>query len=265
MSHGTLFSPMRLKNRVAFVSGMAMGIGEAIAVLFAQEGAAIVGADIDEKQGNATAERIRAQGGRCFFRRTDVSVESEVQAFIQDGTREFGTIDVLANVVGIAEENPLHEMELPQWERILRVNLTSMFLTSRYILPGMLEAHRGSIVHISSVQGILGFPGYPHYAASKGAIFSLTRQMSREYAGQGVRVNCIAPGTVETPLNIQVLERSSNPAALRAGWERMHPIGRLGQPIDIAYGALYLASDESSWVTGQCLTIDGGLTTSALL
>jgi len=242
-----------------------MGIGEAIAILFAQEGAAIVAADVNEEHGSATAERIQAGGGRCLFRRTDVSVEGEIRALVEDGAREFGTIDVLVNVVGIADENPLHEMELSQWERILKVNLTSMFLTSRYILPGMLASRRGSIVHISSVQGILGFPGYPHYAASKGAIFSLTRQMSREYAANGVRVNCIAPGTVETPLNIQVLERSSNPAALRAGWERMHPIGRLGQPIDIAYGALYLACDESSWMTGQCLTIDGGMTTSALL
>jgi len=256
---------MRLKDRVAFVSGMAMGIGEAIAELFAKEGAAIVGADIDEPLGNATAERIRANGGRCLFEPTDVSLERHVRTLVENGSKEFGTIDVLVNVAGIAFENPLHQMELAEWERILRVNLTSMFLTSRYVLPGMLAAHRGSIVHISSVQAILGFPGYPHYAASKGAILSLTRQMSRDYAGQGIRVNSIAPGTVETPLNIKVLERAPDPAALRAGWERIHPIGRLGQPIDIAYGALYLASDESSWLTVQLLTIDGGLTTSALL
>lgn len=256
---------MRLKDRVAFVSGVAMGIGEVVAELFAREGAAIVAADIDEPHGKATAERIRATGGRCLFRRTDVSVESDVRNLVEAGVKNFGKIDVLVNVVGIAAENALHEMELAEWERILRVNLTSMFLTSRYILPGMLAAHCGSIVHVSSVQGILGFPGYPHYAASKGAIFSLTRQMSREYAGRGIRVNCIAPGTIETPLNVQVLARSPDPVALRAGWERMHPIGRLGQPIEVAYGALYLACDESSFVTGQCLTIDGGMTTSALL
>lgn len=256
---------MRLQNRVAFVSGMAMGIGEAIAELFAKEGAAIVAADIDDRLGNATAERIRSRGGRCLFRHTDVSVEDDVKALVEAGTKEFGTIDVLVNVVGIASENPIHLMQLEEWDRILRVNLTSMFLTSHYIIPGMLAAKRGSIVHISSVQGILGFPGYPHYAATKGAIFALTRQMSKEYAAKGIRVNSIAPGTVETPLNIKVLERSPDPAKLRAGWESMHPIGRLGQPIDIAYGALYLACDESSWVTGQCLTIDGGMTTSTPL
>jgi NAD(P)-dependent dehydrogenase (short-subunit alcohol dehydrogenase family) len=256
---------MRLQNRVAFVSGVAMGIGEAIADLFAKEGAAVVAADIDESLGNATAERIRGNGGRCLFQRTDVSVEEDVRALVEAGTKEFGTIDVLVNVVGIASENPIHKMPLAEWEHVLRVNLTSMYLTSHAIVPGMLQARRGSIIHISSVQGILGFPGYPHYAASKGAIFALTRQMSKDYAGQGIRVNSIAPGTIETPLNIKVLERSPDPAALRAGWERMHPIGRLGQPIDVAYGALYLACDESAFVTGQCLTIDGGMTTATSL
>lgn len=256
---------MRLNNRVAFVSGAAMGIGEAVAELFAKEGAAVVAADIDDTLGNKTAERIRSRGGRCLFQHCDVSVEGDVRGLVEAGTKEFGTIDVLVNVVGVASENPIHLMQLDEWERVLRVNLTSMYLTSHYIIPGMLEAKRGSIIHISSVQGILGFPGYPHYAASKGAIFALTRQMSKDYAAKGIRVNSIAPGTIETPLKIKVLERSPDPAKLRAGWERMHPIGRLGQPIDVAYGALYLASDESSFVTGQCLTIDGGMTTATSL
>ncbi|MGH9345303.1 MAG: SDR family NAD(P)-dependent oxidoreductase [Terriglobia bacterium] len=256
---------MRLKGRVAYVSGMAMGIGEAIAGLFAAEGAAIVGADIDERSGAAAAHKICKQGAECLFMHTDVSSEEQVRASVDAGLREFGKIDVLVNVVGIASEAAAHQMTLAEWDRILRVNLTSMFLTSKYVLPNMLAGKRGSIVHITSVQALLGFPGYPHYAASKGAIISLTRQMSREYAGQGIRVNCIAPSTVETPLNIQVLERAPDPKALRAAWEKMHPIGRLGQPIDVAYGALYLASDESSWVTGQCLVIDGGASSSALV
>src|SRR5579885_1277799 len=127
---------MRLQDRVAFVSGVAMGIGEAIADLFAREGAAVVAADIDEALGNATAERIRSRGGRCLFARPDVSAESEVKALVEAGTKEFGTIDVLVNVVGIASENPIHLMQLDEWDRILRVNLTSMFLTSHYIVPG---------------------------------------------------------------------------------------------------------------------------------
>jgi NAD(P)-dependent dehydrogenase (short-subunit alcohol dehydrogenase family) len=193
-----------------------------------------------------------------------VSVESEVVAAVAAAQREFGAVDVLANVVGIAHESPAHLLELTDWDQVLRVNLTSMFLCAKHVLPGMRAAKRGSIVNITSVQGLFGFPGYPHYAASKGGIISLTRQLAREYAQDGVRVNCIAPGTVETPMNIQVLERVPNPGELRRAWERMHPLGRIGQPIDVAWGALYLACDESSWVTGQCLSIDGGVSCSVL-
>jgi NAD(P)-dependent dehydrogenase (short-subunit alcohol dehydrogenase family) len=254
---------VRLKDRVALVSAMASGIGAAIAEVFAEEGAAIVGVDIDENGASATAEKIRSHGGRIFFQRADVGSETEVRTAVQAGLRQYGKIDILANVVGIASEAPCHQMELAEWERIIRVNLTSIFLTSKYVLRGMLERKSGSIVNMASVQGLLGFAGYPHYAASKGGIISMTRQMAREYAAHGIRVNCIAPATIETPLNVQVLERSADPETLRAAWVKMHPLGRLGTPRDVANGALYLASDESSWVTGQCLVIDGGLMAAA--
>jgi NAD(P)-dependent dehydrogenase (short-subunit alcohol dehydrogenase family) len=254
---------MRLKDRVALVSAMASGIGQAIAERFAAEGAAIIGVDVDEKGGIGTRDRIRSRGGRILFHRADVGSPVEVQQAVEAGLREFGKIDVLANVVGIASEAPCHKMELSDWERIIRVNLTSMFLTSKYVLPGMIERKYGSIVNMASVQGLLGLAGYPHYAASKGGVISLTRQMAREYASMGIRVNSIAPGTIDTPLNKQVLERAADPEALRAVWLKMHPLGRLGTPLDVANAALYLASDESSWVTGQCLVIDGGLTACA--
>jgi NAD(P)-dependent dehydrogenase (short-subunit alcohol dehydrogenase family) len=254
---------MRLKERVALVSAMASGIGQAIAELFAAEGASIIGVDVDEKGGRATAEKIRSREGSVIFQRTDVAAEKEVRAAIDAGLREFGKIDILANVVGIATEAPCHKMELSDWERIIRVNLTSMFLCSKYVLPNMLERQHGSIVNMASVQGLLGLAGYPHYAASKGGVISMTRQMAREYAANGIRVNCIAPGTIETPLNVQVLERAADPTSLRAAWVKMHPLGRLGTTLDVAYGALYLASDESAFVTGQCLVIDGGLTAAA--
>ena len=234
-------------------------------MLFAEHGAKVIVADINTQVGNATAEEIRASGGQCIFQPTDVSVESEVKAAVAAAQKEFGhPIDVLANVAGIAHESPAHLLELADWNRILSVNLTSMFLCAKYVLAGMLAAKRGSIVNITSVQGLFGFPGYPHYAASKGGVISLTRQLAREYAKDGIRVNCIAPGTVETPMNVQVLERVPNPAELRRAWERMHPLGRIGQPIDVAWGALFLACDESSWVTGQCISIDGGISCSVL-
>jgi NAD(P)-dependent dehydrogenase (short-subunit alcohol dehydrogenase family) len=256
---------VRLKGRVALVTGAAMGIGKGIALLFARQGAKVVAADINAQAGEATAEEIRATGAQCIFQRSDVSAEAEVNAVVAAAQKEFGhSVDVLANVAGIAHESPAHLLDLADWNRILSVNLTSMFLCSKHVLPGMMAAKRGSIVNITSIQGLFGFPGYPHYAASKGGVISFTRQMAREYAKYQIRVNCIAPGTVETPMNVQVLERVPNPAELRRAWERMHPLGRIGQPVDIAWGALFLACDESSWITGQCLSIDGGISCSVL-
>lgn len=255
---------MRLEGRVALVTGAAMGIGKGIALLFAQEGAKVVAVDINAEAGNQTAAEIQAAGGQSIFHRTDVSDEAEVQAAVRAAEEKFGPVDVLANVAGIAHESPAHRLALADWDRIIAVNLTSMFLCAKHVLPAMIAAKHGAIVNITSVQGLFGFPGYPHYAASKGGIISMTRQLAREYAKDGIRVNCIAPGTVETPMNIHVLERVPNPAQLRRAWERMHPLGRIGQPIDIAWGALYLACEESSWVTGQCISIDGGVSSTVL-
>jgi NAD(P)-dependent dehydrogenase (short-subunit alcohol dehydrogenase family) len=254
---------MRLQNRVALVTGAAMGIGKAIAQLFAREGARVVAADVNQAAAQ-TEREIRDAGGECLFVRTDISREPEVEAAVKAGTDRFGTIDVLLNVAGIAHEAPAHQLKLEDWHRILDVNLVGTFLCAKHVLPGMLQERRGSIVNISSIQGLFGFPGYPHYAASKGGINAMTRQMAREYAAAGIRVNCIAPGTVDTPMNAGVLSRVPNPQELRAAWDRMHPLGRIGQPIDVAYAALYLASDESSWVTGQCLSIDGGVSCAVL-
>lgn len=265
MHHKARGLRLRLKDRVVLVTGAASGIGKAIALLFAEEGARVIAADIDELAGNVTANEIQKSGGRCFFRHCNVSVESEVEDLVTTANGHFGCpTDVLVNVVGIAHESPAHLLDLLDWERILKVNLTSMFLCAKHVLPAMLAARQGVIVNITSVQALLGFPGYPHYAASKGAIVSFTRQMAREYASAGIRVNCIAPGTVETPLNLQVLERSPDPSLLRTAWEKIHPLGRLGRPLDIAHGALFLACDESSWITGQCLVIDGGLSSAVL-
>ena len=255
---------MRLQNRVVLVTGAAMGIGKAIALLFAQEGARIVAADVDEQAGAQTECEIRESGGECLFQRMDVSSEREVEAIVQAGSSRFGTIDVLLNVAGIAHESPAHLLKLEDWQRILQVNLTGMFLCAKHVLPGMLQMGRGAIVNITSVQALFGFPGYPHYAASKGGIISMTRQMAREYAAAGIRVNCIAPGTVDTPMNVQVLSRVADPEGLRKAWDKMHPLGRIGEPLDIAQGALFLAGDESSWITGQCLSIDGGISCAVL-
>jgi NAD(P)-dependent dehydrogenase (short-subunit alcohol dehydrogenase family) len=255
---------MRLENRVALITGAGMGIGKAIAILFAREGASVVAADVNADAGSQTEREIAAAGGTCLFRRTDVSAQQEVQEVVEAGTQRFGTIEILVNVAGIAHESPAHLLSEQDWHRILNVNLTGVFLCAKHVLPGMLTTGRGAIVNITSVQALFGFPGYPHYAASKGGIISLTRQMAREYASAGIRVNCIAPGTVDTPMNAEVIARASDPAQLKAAWDKMHPLGRIGKPLDIAQGALFMASDESSWITGQCLPIDGGLSCAVL-
>lgn len=255
---------MRLQNRVALVTGAAMGIGRAIAVLFAREGASVLAADINEAKGAATEREIREAGGACIFHRTDVSKEADVAAAVAAAAKAFGPVDVLVNNAGIAHEARAHELAVEDWQRVLDVNLKSVFLCSKHVLPGMLEKKRGAIVSIASVQGMFGFPGYPHYAATKAGIIGMTRQMAREYAAQGIRVNCIAPGTVDTPMNEGVMARVADPAAPKDAWNKMHPLGRFGQPDDIAYGALFLACDESSWITGQCLPIDGGLSCAVL-
>lgn len=241
-----------------------MGIGKATAMLFAEEGASIAAVDINAAAGSGTAHEIKDSGGKCIFFEADVSDEAGVKTAVEAATRSLGPIDVLLNIAGIAHESPAHLLDLKDWQHILNVNLTGMFLVAKHVLPGMLKIHRGAIVNISSVQGLFGFPGYPHYAASKGGIISLTRQMAREYASAGIRVNAIAPGTVDTPMNDQVLARVKDPEALRAAWNKMHPLGRFGQPRDIALGALFLASDESSWITGQCLSIDGGVSCAVI-
>jgi NAD(P)-dependent dehydrogenase (short-subunit alcohol dehydrogenase family) len=240
-----------------------MGIGKAIALLFGREGARVLAADVNE--GAAQTEReIREAGGECLFVRTDISQESEVEALVRAGSERLGAVDVLLNVAGIAHESPAHLLSVEDWRRILDVNLMGSFLCAKHVLPGMLGAGRGAIVNIASVQGLFGFPGYPHYAASKGGIIAMTRQLAREYAAGGVRVNCIAPGTVDTPMNAGVMSRVANPAELRAAWDKMHPLGRIGQPIDVANAALFLASDESSWITGQCIAVDGGVSCAVL-
>lgn len=236
-----------------------MGIGKAIATLFAKEGACVGALDINASAGAETEREINASGGQCLFVSADVSDERQVETAKQSVAGRFGAIEVLLNVAGIAHESPAHLLKVADWQHILNVNLTGMFLLAKHVIPGMLELGHGAIVNISSVQGLFGFPGYPHYAASKGGIISLTRQMAREYASAGIRVNCIAPGTVDTPMNEQVIARADDPEALRDSWNKMHPLGRFGQPLDIAQGALFLVSDESSWITGQCLAIDGGL------
>jgi NAD(P)-dependent dehydrogenase (short-subunit alcohol dehydrogenase family) len=251
---------MRLAGKVAIVTGAAMGIGRATAALFAREGAKVVVADIDTAKGEETVQQIRAEGGEALFVRTDVGRDEDVERLVRTAVERYGKLDVLHNNVGVAIGGAVTETPPESWHRVLDINLGGVYRGCRFAIPEMIRNGGGSIINTASVQGMVGFPGWAGYAASKGGIIALTRQMAIEYAKHRVRVNCICPGTIRTPMLDEVLEKAPDPDALLRAWAEAHPIGRFGLPEDIAYAALYLASDESSFITGHALVVDGGVT-----
>ncbi len=253
----------KLEGKVAVVTGAAMGIGRSSAVLLASEGARVVVADIDEKDGKETVGLIEEAGGEALFAKTDVSKPEDVEAAVEAAVDTYGGLDVLHNNVGVALGASVVDTTEELWGRVLSVNLGGVYRGCKYAIPHMIRGGGGSIVNSASVQGLRGFKGWAAYAASKGGIIALTKQVALEYAPQGIRVNCIAPGTILTPMNAQVFEEAEDPEALKETWNRMHPVGRFGRPEEVAETVLFLASDSSSFTTGQCLIVDGGLTIKA--
>jgi NAD(P)-dependent dehydrogenase (short-subunit alcohol dehydrogenase family) len=246
----------RLDGRTAIITGGASGIGKATAVLFGREGAAVVIADVDEAQGPVAAREIVDAGGRATFVRTDVSREDDVRAMVDATRREYGSVDVLFNNAGIEGDVNVHtgDLTLEQWRRVIDVNMTGVFLASRYCIPPMLEQGRGVIVNNASVAGLVAYPNNPPHAAAKGAVVQMTRTMAIEYCREGIRVNCLCPGVIETP----ILTRAITDENTRKIFEMISPVGRFGQPEEVASLALFLASDESSYMTGAVIPIDGG-------
>ncbi len=253
----------RLEGKVAVVTGSAMGIGRATAALLAREGARVVLSDVDEERGKETLTLIKEDGGEAVFVKTDVSKPEDVKAAVDAAVDGYGRLDVLHNNVGIALGASVVDTTEDLWNRVLDVNLGSVYRGCKYAIPHMMSNGGGSIVNSASVQGLRGFRGWAAYAASKGGIIALTQQVALEYAPHGIRVNCIAPGTILTPMNEKVFEETDDPEALRETWNRMHPVGRFGQPEEVAEAVLFLAADSSSFITGQCLVVDGGLTIKA--
>lgn len=253
----------RLEGKVALVTGAAMGIGRATAVLLGREGARVVLADVDRDRGEESLGLVREAGGDGLFVRCDVARAEDVEAAVGAAVEAFGRLDVLHNNVGVALGASVVETSEELWRRVLEVNLGGVYRGCKYAIPRMIRTGGGSIVNSGSVQGLRGFPGWAAYAASKGGIAALTRQVALEYAGQGIRANCVAPGTIMTPLNEKVFAEAEDPEALRETWNKMHPVGRFGQPEEVAEAVLFLASDASSFVTGQTLVVDGGITIKA--
>lgn len=249
----------RLPGKVALVTGAARGIGKGIATAFATEGAQVGVIDLNEAACQQVVNEITAAGGVALALGADISDEAQVEQVVKRAQERFGTVTVLVNNAAVMPSGPLHLTSPADFDRCMAVNLRGTYLMCRAVIPGMLAAGKGSIIHMSSVTGILGLPGLAVYSATKASLSGLARAMSTDYARQGIRVNAVAPGTIDSPMLHDFLAVQQNPEPLRQQFDDMHPIGRVGQIDEVASVFVFLASDESSFVTGATYTVDGGL------
>ena len=247
---------MRLRNKTAIITGAGSGIGRAIALIFAKEGAKVLAADWAEKGGQETADMIKQAGGEAVFIKTDVSKAQDIETMVRACLENFRRVDILVNNAGILKGAPLHETSEDDWDAVLDVNLKGVFLASKKVILEMLKQGQGKIVNVASVAGLVGFENAGAYCASKGGIIALSREMALEYAKNKINVNCIAPGVIKTAMTKDMLADEKT----KQGFETQTPYPRLGEPEDIAMAALYLASDESDFITGEVLVVDGGWT-----
>jgi NAD(P)-dependent dehydrogenase (short-subunit alcohol dehydrogenase family) len=241
----------RLQNKVAIITGAGSGIGRAAALLFSKEGAKVVVADCDHKGGEDTTKLVEKLGGKAIFIETDVSNASEAERLVRNTVQKFGRLDILYNNAGIMKpQKPLLECSEEEWDRFFDVNLKGTFLCSKYAIPEMVRGGGGSIINTGSEMGLVGCDGAPAYSASKAGVISLTRSMASEYTQSSVRVNCINPGTIET--------RPRSSGETRQLVTRVCPSGRMGKTSEVAYVALFLASDDASFVSGANIEVGGG-------
>src|SRR5688500_9170 len=245
----------KLVDKVALITGAGSGIGEAMARLFAQEGARVVLSDVDEAAATAVATEI---GG--LFIRADVSRPDETRAMVAFAVERCGRVDVLCNNAGIGVAAVCHETSELDWDRVLAVDLTGVFLGCKYAIPHMLRQGGGVICNTSSAAGQVGVLNRAAYCAAKAGVLGLTKSIAIDYAEHGIRCNALVPATVESPWIGKIIAQQQDPEAQRRLMEARQPIGRMGRPEEIALAALYLCSDESRYVTGTGLVIDGGLT-----
>ena len=249
---------MQLEDKVAIITGAATGIGSATAVLFAREGASVVIADINEDDAQRTVADIEDEGGSARFVQTDVSEAEDMRTLMERAAEEMGGIDVIVNNAGAQRSGAVTEFEESEWDLLMHVNPRSCFLGAKYSVPYLRERDGGSIVNVSSLAGLKGGPGMTAYSASKGAIIAFTRALAEELAPDNIRANSVCPGWIDTPFNEPAIEFMGGRAQQEEMVQQTVPLKRQGTPDEIAPGILYLASDASSYVTGQELVIDGG-------
>ena len=251
---------MRLRGKVAVVTGAAAGLGRAVAARFAREGALVVAADTNRADGTALAEQLKEQGWEAIFVQTDIAQEAAVKNLFASTLSTYRRIDVLYNnaaVLSYKDDSPVHELSIETWDYIMGVNLRGPFLCAKYAVPSMLKQGGGSIIHLGSPTGLVGCaPKLTAYSTSKAGIAGLTRVMAAAYARDNIRVNSIIPGTMDTPMNGYLLSNE----AMREEYREAVPLGRLGKPEDVEGLAVFLASEESAYCTGGLYMCDGGLT-----
>jgi NAD(P)-dependent dehydrogenase (short-subunit alcohol dehydrogenase family) len=251
---------MDFHDRVAIVTGGAQGIGRAVALSLAREGAAVVIADRDGPAARALAEGIQSWGGLARAVVADVADEADTARIATDAVAAFGGVDVLINNAGIQQPGTVESTPLEQWNATIGVNLTGVYLTSRFVLPEMRRRGGGAIVNVASLHGLLTEPGWSAYAASKGGVIALTRGMALDYAAEGIRVNCVCPGTIDTSLlrSAAQLESRTHPEERLRAWASRLPAGRLGTPEEVADLILFLAGPRAGFITGAVYSVDGG-------
>ncbi|ARU62892.1 3-oxoacyl-ACP reductase [Tumebacillus avium] len=244
---------MRLQDKTAIITGGANGIGKETAILFAQNGAKVILADFDEANGAAAVEELRALGAQAHFVKADVSSSEDAEQIVAAALEQFGRVDILVNNAGITRDGFLVKMEQEQWDRVIGINLTGVFLCTQAAAKVMMAQGSGVILNAASVVAQFGNVGQTNYAATKAGVVGMTKTWAKELGPKGVRVNAVAPGFVSTNMTDKVPEKVLDAMKLQT------PLRRLGQPRDIANAYLFLASDEASFINGAVLAVDGGL------
>lgn len=247
-----------LKGRTAIVTGGASGIGAVTCRLFSREGARVVVVDLDEAGGEAVAEEIRSGGGEAVFMQADVAFEEDCERVVRNTKKRFGGVDVLFNNAGIIRRASVVDTRAGEWDRVMAVNLRSVFLMSKFAIPVMAEGDGGAIINTSSGWGLVGGRNAASYCASKAAVVNLTRAMALDHAPDNIRVNCVCPGDTDTPMLADEARQLGEDEGAFLADAAARPLGRVGMPEDVAEAVLYLAGDASSFVTGIALPVDGG-------
>lgn len=250
---------MKLKGKTAIITGGGTGIGKATALLFAEEGANVLITGRREEKLREVKEEAGENGERIDILSCDVSREEDCKKTVEHAVEKWGGIDILFNNAGVLYASPTHETDTETWEKIFDINVKGTYLMSKYAVPHMLVRGGGAIVNNSSVVGLKGMPGLAAYVASKGAVTQLTRSMALEYAAQGIRVNAVCPGAIETPMVVEdFFGNVEDPESAKQYLLSLHPVGRLGKPEEIAHSVMFLVDDNVKFMTGNMLSVDGG-------